>query len=239
LRGVAITGLPGTQPYSVVYVASGEQVCEIGLWTQTPGLDARAHVLLGSLRFTPPTRSRAAAMADVEAGLITEGPHTIDAAPEAVAIASAPTEFTHPRKQGPPRCGLTQRICTHQPDKTFLNSGSIMYDAVFVPGGARSIAALRGDGLALHFINEAFRHCKAIGAAAEGVDLLLASNIGDPAVGTQASEQAPRGHARAGRRPHGRRRQGADPALHRRRRRAPPLRAPAEGARPGLSRARR
>jgi hypothetical protein len=45
-------------------------------------------------------------------------------------------------------------------------------------------------GLALHFINEAFRHCKAIGAAAKGVDLLLASNIGDPAAGTQASEQA-------------------------------------------------
>ena len=111
LRGVAITGLPGTQPYSVVYMASGEQLYELGLWTQTPGLDARAHVLLGSLRFTPPTRSRAATMADVEAGLITEGPHTIDAAPEAVAIASAPSEFTHPRKQGPPRCGLTQRIC--------------------------------------------------------------------------------------------------------------------------------
>jgi hypothetical protein len=57
LRGVAITGLPGTQPYSVVYVASGEQVYEIGLWTREPGLDARAHALLGSLRFTAPTRS--------------------------------------------------------------------------------------------------------------------------------------------------------------------------------------
>jgi catalase len=79
---------------------------------------------------------------------------------------------------------------THQPDKTFLNSGSIMYDAVFVPGGARSIAALRSDGLALHFINEAFRHCKAIAAAAEGVDLLLASNIGDPAAGPPAAEKA-------------------------------------------------
>ncbi len=57
LRGVAVTGLPGTQPYSVVYVASGEQVYEIGLWTHSPGLDARAHALLGSLRFTAPTRS--------------------------------------------------------------------------------------------------------------------------------------------------------------------------------------
>jgi len=147
LRGVAITGLPGTQPYSVVYVASGEQVYEMGLWTQTPRLDARAHALIGSstspLSAPAPTRSvralglqsereslygaptgelavrskaaqaeqRAAAMADVEAGLIIEGPHTIDAAPQAVAIASPPTELTHPRMQGPPRCGLTQRIC--------------------------------------------------------------------------------------------------------------------------------
>lgn len=57
LRGVAVTGLPGTQPYSVVYVASGEHVYEIGLWTAEPGLDARAHELLDALRFTPPTRS--------------------------------------------------------------------------------------------------------------------------------------------------------------------------------------
>jgi hypothetical protein len=57
LRGVAVTGIPGPQPYSAVYVASGEHVYEIGLWTQTPGLDARAHAVLGALRFTPPTRS--------------------------------------------------------------------------------------------------------------------------------------------------------------------------------------
>ncbi|MFP2926205.1 M23 family metallopeptidase [Pyxidicoccus sp. 3LG] len=57
LRGVAVTGLPGTQPYSVVYVASGEEVYEIGLWTAAPGLDARAHSVLGALRFTPPARS--------------------------------------------------------------------------------------------------------------------------------------------------------------------------------------
>lgn len=57
LKGVAVTGLPGTQPYSVVYVASGGHVYELGLWTDAPGLDARAHSLLGSLRFSPPARS--------------------------------------------------------------------------------------------------------------------------------------------------------------------------------------
>lgn len=57
LRGVAVTGLPGTQPYSVVYVASGGRVYEIGLWTAEPGLDAPARDFLAALRFTTPTRT--------------------------------------------------------------------------------------------------------------------------------------------------------------------------------------
>ena len=56
LRGVAITGMMGEKPYSAVYVAAGGRVYEIGLWTDEPGLDARAHLLLGSLRFTAPAR---------------------------------------------------------------------------------------------------------------------------------------------------------------------------------------
>jgi len=63
-------------------------------------------------------------------------------------------------------------------DKTLLTVGSVLYDAVFVPGGQPSVAALRDDGDALHFVNEAFKHCKAIGATGEGVDLLLASSLG-------------------------------------------------------------
>jgi len=77
-----------------------------------------------------------------------------------------------------------------QPDKTFLTSGSVLYDAVFVPGGAQSVAALRGEGMALHFINEAFVHSKAIGAAGDGLDLLLASNLVAPGLAPQPSEAA-------------------------------------------------
>jgi len=63
-------------------------------------------------------------------------------------------------------------------DKTFPTSGgSVMYDAVFIPGGAESIAALRNQGDAVHFVNEAFRHCKAIAASGEGVDLLLTADV--------------------------------------------------------------
>jgi murein DD-endopeptidase MepM/ murein hydrolase activator NlpD len=57
LTGVAVSGLPGTDPYSLVYVVDGERVYRIGLWTQEDGLDARAHALLQSLTFRPPTRT--------------------------------------------------------------------------------------------------------------------------------------------------------------------------------------
>jgi catalase len=67
-----------------------------------------------------------------------------------------------------------------QPDKSLLTVASVMYDAVYVPGGAQSVAALQGSGDALHFVNEAFKHCKAIAASGEGVDLLLASDIAGP-----------------------------------------------------------
>jgi murein DD-endopeptidase MepM/ murein hydrolase activator NlpD len=56
-KGIAISGLPGTQPYSIVYTVEGERVYEIGLWTEAPGLDARAKSVLGSIRFQAPTRT--------------------------------------------------------------------------------------------------------------------------------------------------------------------------------------
>ena len=62
-------------------------------------------------------------------------------------------------------------------DKSLLHVGSIMYDAVFVPGGAASVSALSGDGDAIHFMNEAFRHAKPISALGEGIELLLVSSI--------------------------------------------------------------
>jgi murein DD-endopeptidase MepM/ murein hydrolase activator NlpD len=57
LKGVAVSGLPGTDPYTLVYVAHGERVYRIGLWTDEPGLNARAHAVLAGLRFETPQRS--------------------------------------------------------------------------------------------------------------------------------------------------------------------------------------
>jgi catalase len=62
-------------------------------------------------------------------------------------------------------------------DKTFLTSASVMFDAVYVPGGVQSIATLKANGDVIEFINEAFRHCKPIAATAEGVELLKESSL--------------------------------------------------------------
>lgn len=64
-------------------------------------------------------------------------------------------------------------------DKSFLNADSIIYDAVYVAGGRKSIDYLTNCGDAIHFINEAYLHCKPIGATGEGIALLEASSIED------------------------------------------------------------
>jgi catalase len=62
-------------------------------------------------------------------------------------------------------------------EKTFLTAAAVMYDVVYVPGGKDSVEMLKMQGDAIHFVNEAFKHCKAIAATGEGVDLLVASDI--------------------------------------------------------------
>ena len=50
------------------------------------------------------------------------------------------------------------------PDETLFNTASVLFDAVYVPGGKKSIAALKEEPDAVRFVNEQFRHCKAIGS---------------------------------------------------------------------------
>lgn len=64
-------------------------------------------------------------------------------------------------------------------DKHHVSTASIMYDAIFIPGGRKSIEAMKEQGDALHFINEAFKHCKPIAALSEGIELLRESSIRD------------------------------------------------------------
>jgi catalase len=58
------------------------------------------------------------------------------------------------------------------PDHHLEGMRSTMFDSVFIPGGADSIATLRKNGRAIHWVREAFAHLKAIGAVGEAVDFV-------------------------------------------------------------------
>jgi catalase len=62
-------------------------------------------------------------------------------------------------------------------DKTYLTTGSIMYDAVFIPGGKEAVEKLKKMGDALHFVKEAYKHCKPIAAIGEGVEVIDACQL--------------------------------------------------------------
>lgn len=58
---------------------------------------------------------------------------------------------------------------TLQPDATFDGLPSIALDAVFVPGGVAK--ALEGNGVALHYLLEAYKHLKAIALCGDAGEL--------------------------------------------------------------------
>lgn len=57
-------------------------------------------------------------------------------------------------------------------DHTFTNMPSVMFDAVLIPGGSESAATLGAMGEAVHFVLEAYKHCKTICAVNDGAQLL-------------------------------------------------------------------
>lgn len=60
---------------------------------------------------------------------------------------------------------------TIAPDETLFNTASVLFDAVFIPGG-KSADNLLNEPDAIHFVNEQFRHCKAIGAGKDATAFL-------------------------------------------------------------------
>jgi catalase len=61
--------------------------------------------------------------------------------------------------------------------RNYLTAASVLYDAVFVPGGKASVDTLKLQGFAERFVAEAYRHAKPIGASGEGVSLLQAAGV--------------------------------------------------------------
>ncbi len=62
-------------------------------------------------------------------------------------------------------------------DKSLATADSVMYDAVYIPGGKDSVNTLLGDYESRHFVREAYNHGKALAADQEGAEILKAVGI--------------------------------------------------------------
>ena len=63
-------------------------------------------------------------------------------------------------------------------DASLRTTASVLFDAVYVAGGDAAAKTLAANADALHFVDESFRHCKAIAATGAGRDVLGASYVG-------------------------------------------------------------
>ena len=63
-------------------------------------------------------------------------------------------------------------------NESFLTTASVLYDAVYIAGGINSAGSLESDPDAIHFVNEAYKHCKAIAADASALQVLKATYFG-------------------------------------------------------------
>ncbi len=57
-------------------------------------------------------------------------------------------------------------------DRSLLTTPSVVYDAVYVPGGTNSVGTLEADADAIHFLNQAYKHCKPVAADASALQVL-------------------------------------------------------------------
>ena len=60
-------------------------------------------------------------------------------------------------------------------DQSLLTAASVLYDAVYVAGGINNAASLEAEPDAIHFLNEAYKHCKAIAAHSSSLQVLEAT----------------------------------------------------------------
>ncbi len=62
-------------------------------------------------------------------------------------------------------------------DKSLMTVSSVLYDAVYVPGGTNSVATIEAEPDAIHFLEQAFKHCKAIAASSNALQVLQSTHF--------------------------------------------------------------
>ncbi len=74
-------------------------------------------------------------------------------------------------------------------DQSFLTAASVVFDAVYVADGEKSVAALQAEPDAVHFINEAYKHCKAIAGDGAGAEFILTTEVGKKMKGSKSEKE--------------------------------------------------
>lgn len=70
------------------------------------------------------------------------------------------------------------------PDMSIIIASSVVFEGTFIPGGKASVDLMsKKDGF-LNFVKETYRHCKALGASSEGIELLQKAEISNSNLST-------------------------------------------------------
>lgn len=83
-----------------------------------------------------------------------------------IKLGSASTFLIGPRRG---KVTGATGTATVMADHHFEGQRSTLFDALFIPPGSKSAEVLKKDGRVIHWVREAFGHCKAIGAAGDGL----------------------------------------------------------------------
>ncbi|MGI9527410.1 MAG: catalase [Weeksellaceae bacterium] len=67
----------------------------------------------------------------------------------------------------------------HKVDAALMTTESVLFDALFIPGGQASVDALKGEAKVFKFIDETYKYCKAIAVTGEAEQLLKDSQAKD------------------------------------------------------------
>ncbi len=93
---------------------------------------------------------------------------------EALSAGGAETKLVSSR-QGYIQTASGEKV---KVDESWLTTASVEYDAVLIPDGSGSINQLKEEPDAIHFINEAYKHCKPIAAPGMAKELLFVTDAG-------------------------------------------------------------
>ena len=169
-----------TEPLNMHIPADGDPALFQPIKMESSLASSEALSMVNTNKSTIQTRQVAILAAD---GVNGESLHIVR---EALKAAGADSHIISPR-QGHI---ISQNDKPIPVDHSFLTTASVLYDAVYVPGGTNNVATLEAEPDAVHFLNQAFKHCKAIAADADALQVLEATYFYKKLPGEKDAEAA-------------------------------------------------